>query len=94
MGKWNVIPINVKEHELVWEADQYRLDIVGAFSATCSGSDTVELNEGWKLLYSGVDVTMSAQAGVVILVSLCWIHCVTDWMNRRKVCILKLGLQE
>ena len=59
-------------------AKQYHLDIVGVSSTKCHSSDTVELNENWKLFYSGVDVTMSAQAEVGIFVSPCLVHSVTD----------------
>ena len=95
MGNWNVTSLNGKEQELVWEAEQYHLDIVGVSSTKCCGSDTVELNEGWRLFYSGVDVTMSSQAGVGIFVSPCLAHCVTDWTSLGgRVCLLKLRLQE
>ena len=69
MGDWNVTLFNEKEQELVWEAEQYHLDIVGVSSTKFYGSDTVELKKGWKLFYSGVDVTMSAQSGVSIFLS-------------------------
>ena len=52
MDNWNVTLLNGKEQELVWEAEQYHLNIVGISSTKCRGSDTVELNEGWKLFYS------------------------------------------
>ena len=95
MGNWNVTLFNGKEQELVWEAEQYHLDIVGDFSTKCRGSDTVELNKGWKLFYSSVYVTMSAQAGVGILVSPRLAHCVTDWIPLgERVCLLNLKLQE
>ena len=61
MGNWNITSFNEKEQELVQEAEQYHLEIVEVFSTKCCGFDTVELNEGWKLFYSGVDATMSAQ---------------------------------
>ena len=51
MGNWNVTSLKGKEQELVWEAEQYHLDIVGVSSTKSHGSDTVELNEIWKLLY-------------------------------------------
>ena len=66
MSNWNVISLNGKEQELVWEAKQYHLNIVGVSSIECHSSDTVELNNGWKLFYSGTDTTMSAQAGAGI----------------------------
>ena len=58
-------------------------------------SDTIELNEGWKLLFSGIDVAMSAQAWEGIFESPRLAYCVTDWIPLEgRVCILKLRLQE
>ena len=92
MGNWNVTSLNGKEQELVWQAEQYHFDIVAVSSTKCRGSDTVELKEDWKLFYSGVDVTTSAQAGVGILVSP---RLATDWIpHGGRVCLLKLRLQE
>ena len=95
MGNWNVTSLNGKEQELVWEAEQYHLDIVGVSSTKCHGSESVELNEGWKLFYSGVDETMSTQAGLGIFLSPHLAHCITDWIPLgKRVCLLKLRLQE
>ena len=48
-----------------------------------------------EALLLGVDVTMSAQAGVGIFVNPRLAHCVNDWIPLGgKVCSLKLGLQE
>ena len=58
MDNWNVTSLNGKEQELVWEAEQYHLDIVGVSYTKCRGSDTVELNEDWRLFYSDLDVTL------------------------------------
>ena len=57
MDNWNVTSRNAKERKLVWETEQCHFIIVGVFSTQCCGSDTVELNEDWKLIYSGTDVT-------------------------------------
>ena len=84
MGNWNVTLLNGKEQELIWEAEQYHLNIVGISSTKCRGSDTVELNEGWKLFYSGIDVTISVQAGVGIFANSRLTHCVTDWISTRR----------
>ena len=66
-----------------------------SLSTKCRGSDAVELNEGWKLFYSYVYVTMSSQAGVGIFVSPRLAHFVTDRIPLRgRVCLLKLRLQE
>ena len=90
----SLYPINRKQ-ESIWEAEQYHLYIIGVSSTKCHGSNTVELNEGWKLFYSGVNVTMSAQAGVGIFVSTHLTHCVTDWIPLgERVCLLKLRLQK
>ena len=95
MCKWNVTTLNGKEQELVCEVEQYHLDIVKVSSTKCRGSDTVELNEGWKLFYSGVDETMPAQAKVGIIVSPRLTNYVTDWIPRGgKVCLFKLRLKE
>ena len=93
MGNWNITSLNGKEQELIWDEEQYHLH--GVSCTKCHGSDNIELNEAWKLFYSGVNVTMSAQAGVGIFVSPCLAPCVTDWIAlERKVCLLKLRLQE
>ena len=80
MVNCNLSSLNGNERKLVWEAEQYHLDIVGISSTKCHGSDTVELNEGWKLFYSGVNVTMSVQAGVGIFVRFRLAHYITDWI--------------
>ena len=95
MGNWNVTSLKVKEKELVWEAEQYHLNLVGVSSIKCRGSYTVELNEGWKLFYAGVDVTMFVQAGVGIFVNPRLAHYVTDWIPLRgRVCLLKRRLHK
>ena len=95
VGNWNICSLSRKEEELVWEAGQYHLDIVGISSTKRRGSGTVELNDGWKLFYSGVDTTMSAQAGVGLLVSPHLAHCVVDWTPLGgRVCLLKVRLQK
>ena len=67
IGNWNVSSPTGKEQELVCEAQQYHLDIVGISTTKRRGSGTVELNGGWKFFYSGVDVAISAQADVGLL---------------------------
>ena len=95
IGNWNVSSLTGKEQELVCEAPQYRLDVVGISSTKRRGSGTVELNGGWKIFYSGVDAAMSAQAGVGLLVSPNIAECVVDWVPLGgRVCLLKLRLQE
>ena len=95
IGNLNVSSLTGKEQELVCKALQYRLDIVGILSTKRQGSKTVELNGGWKIFYSGVDVAMFAQAGVGLLVSPNMVECVVDWVPLGgRVCLLKLRLQE
>ena len=92
MNNWNVTSLNGKEQKLFWEAKQYHLDIVGNSSTKSRCSDTVELNEGWKLFYSNVDVTMSAQAGVGIFAALAWptVSVIGSHLEKRSVS-LSLG---
>ena len=78
IGNWNVSSLTGKEQELVCEAQQYGLDVVGISSTKCRGSGTVELNGAWKIFYSGVDAAMSAEAGVGLLVSPNIAECVID----------------
>ena len=59
------------------------------------GSETVELNGGRKIFYSGVDAATSAQAGVGLLVSPNMAECVVDWVPLGgRICFPKLRLQE
>ena len=67
IGNWNVSSLTRKEQELVCEAQQYRLDVVGISSTKRRGSGTVELNGGWKILYSGVDAAMSVKVVLAYL---------------------------
>ena len=75
----------MEKKKLVWEAKQYHLNIFGVSSTKCHGFDAVELNKGWKLFYSGVDVIMSAQVGVGIFVHLHLAHSVTDWISLQEI---------
>ena len=91
IGNWNVLSLTGKEQELVWEAQQYCLDVVGISSTKRRGSGTVELSHAWKIFYSGVEAAMSALASVGLLVS----PHIADWVPLGgRVCLLKLRLQE
>ena len=91
IGDWNDSSLTGKEQELVCEAQQYCLDIVGILSTKRQVSGTVELNGGWEIFYSGVDAAMSAQAGVGLLVSPNMAKCVVDWVPLGgRICLLKL----
>ena len=68
---------------------------MGISSTKRRGSGTAELNGGRKIVYSGVDAAMSAQAGVGFFVSDNIDECVVDWVPLGgRVCLLKLSLQE
>ena len=54
IGNGNITSLTGKEHELVEEAKRHFPDVVGISSTKCRGSNTVEMDDGWKLLYSGV----------------------------------------
>ena len=73
----NILTLTGKELELVEEAKRYHLDIIGISSTEKRGSETVDLDGGWKLFYSGADPSMSAQAVVGILTSLQLSDCVS-----------------
>ena len=91
LGDWNILTLSGKELGLVEEAKRYYLDIIGVSLTKRCGSGTVDLDGRWKLFYSGVDPSMSAQAGVGILTSPRLSDCVSDWIpSGSLVCMLKL----
>ena len=64
LGNWNILTLKGKDLELVEKAKRYNFDIIGVSSTKRRGCGTVDLDGGWKLFYSGADLSMSAQAGV------------------------------
>ena len=81
--------------KLIEEAKKYHLDIVGVFSTKRRGSGIVDLDGGWKLFYSGADPSISAQAGVEILISPQLSDCVFDWIFwGSRACMLKLKVKD
>ena len=94
-GSWNVTSLRNKQDELVDEAKRYRLDIVGVSSTKRHGSGTKDLQEGWKLFYSGVDLSVCAQAGVGILTSPRLADRVVEWVPiSSRVAVLRIHLLE
>ena len=67
LSNWNILNLTGKKLELVEEANRYHLDVIGVSSTKRRGSRTVDLDGGWKLVYSGADPSMSDRAGVGIL---------------------------
>jgi len=57
-----------KEYELVEEAKQYSLEVVGITLTKHHGFNTVEQDDGWKLFCSSVEPPQFTQAGMGILV--------------------------
>jgi exonuclease III len=94
IGIWNVRSLGSKESELVEEAAKYRLDIVGVSESKLKGKGTRDLDNGWKLFYSGIDDPRAhAHAGVGILTSPRMAEQVIEWspMSER-VAILRLNV--
>ena len=92
---WNVLTLTIKKLELVEEAKKYHLDVVGVSSSKRGGSGMVDLNCGWKLLYSGADPSISTQAGVGILTSPQLPDCMFDWIPlASRACMLKLKVKD
>jgi len=60
-GNWNILTLTGKELELVEKAQRYHLDIVGVSSTKRRGSETVNLDDGWKLFYSGADPSVTPE---------------------------------
>ena len=90
IGTWNVTSLAGKEKELVEEVEKYRLDIVGLSSTHSKGSGTVNLERGWTLYYSGVNVQERGKAGVGILTSPRLTPCVLEWIPEdERVCAIQ-----
>jgi len=68
LGTWNVTSLLGKEPELVREAEQFRLDIVGLISTHGLGSGTSLLERGWTLFHSGVALGERRRAAVGIFI--------------------------
>ena len=47
-GNWNITSFTEKEHKLIKETTRYSLDFVSISSTTCRGSNTIQLDDGWK----------------------------------------------
>ncbi|VDP07185.1 unnamed protein product [Soboliphyme baturini] len=83
-----------KEQVLVDEAIKYQLDILGLSSTKRPGFGLLNLN-GWKLFYSGVDITTRTQAGVGVLVEPNLANRIIVWKPiTGRVVILRLKLQQ
>ena len=92
---WKITSFRGKEHDLVEEAKRYFLDVVGISSTKRRDSDNVELDDVWKLFYSGIASAHFAQAGVGVLVSLSpqLTNSVDEWIPLGgRVCMLMLKL--
>ena len=95
LGNRNVFTLTGKELELVEEANNYHLDIVGVSSTERRGSGIIDLDGGWKLFYSGTDLSMSVLASVGILTSPRLSDCVFDWISLGSwACMLKLKVKD
>ena len=93
LGNWNILTLTGKKLELVEEAKQYHLHIIGISSNKRHGSGTVDLDGEWKLFYSGADPRMYAQVGVGIFTSSRLSDSVSDWiLLGSRVCMLKLKI--
>ena len=76
---------------MVEEAKRCHLDIIGVSSTKRRGSGTVNLDGEWKLIYSGADPSMPAQADVGILTRPRLSDYVSELIRLgSRVCMLKL----
>jgi len=93
IGNWDITSRMGKEHGLVEKAKRHSLDVVGISSTKGRGSNTVELDDGWKLSCTGVEPAKFTQAEVRILVRPQLVKCVDEWIPLgERVCMLTLKL--
>ena len=67
IGTWNVRGINGKEVELIEEIKKYRIDLLG-ITETKKKGQFLETIDNYKIIYSGVNKTERAKAGVGIAI--------------------------
>ncbi|VDP27326.1 unnamed protein product [Soboliphyme baturini] len=97
VGNWNISSLRRKQRELVDDAIEYQLDIVGLSSMKRPGAGLLNLSHlsGGKLFFSRVAITTCAQAGVGVLVEPNLADRIIDWKPiSGTVVILRLKLQQ
>jgi len=55
IGNWKITSFTGKEHEVVEDAKLYFLDVVSILLVKRCGSNVVELDNGWKLIYTDIE---------------------------------------
>ncbi|KAK7880575.1 hypothetical protein WMY93_032787 [Mugilogobius chulae] len=69
LGTWNVTSLAAKKPELGQKVEHFRLDKVCLTSTHSLGSETITLERGWTLHFSGVAHGVRRRAGVGLLIA-------------------------
>jgi len=69
------------------------MDVVDISLNKCRGSNTIELDDGWKLFYSGVESVKFGQAGVGTLLNPQLTNCIDEWMPLEKNVNVELDVE-
>lgn len=85
IGTWNVRSIKGKEEEIVEEMEKYGIDILGITETKKKNKGRKCLNNGYHMLWSGVDIKQRAREGVGLILKKDWIGKIIkeDYINER-----------
>ena len=92
---WNITTLTGKEIELIEEARQYQLDMVGISLKKRKDKGILSLNNDWQLFYLDVDPSICTQAGVAILLLSHLVDAVLKWEPiSDRVSLIRLQLKK
>lgn len=78
IGTWNIRSINGKEKELIQEVKKYSMEILAITETKKKGEGETTIEE-YGLLYSGVEMNKTAQAGVGCVISPQYMKKLLEW---------------
>ncbi|XP_031358768.1 uncharacterized protein LOC116182371 [Photinus pyralis] len=79
IGTWNIRSLNGKEHELVEEFENAKLDFLAITETKKKGQGIIQLERGHTLLYSGVKPEVRAAEGVGCIIRKEHVKCLKKW---------------
>jgi hypothetical protein len=79
LATWNIRGLSGKENELIEECQKIKVDILGITETKKKGQGSIEVGNGYYLIYSGVPTNERAKAGVGCLINEKWRKKILGW---------------
>jgi hypothetical protein len=79
LATWNIRGLSGKENELIEECQKINVDILGITETKKKGQGSIEVGNGYYLIYSGVPTNERAKAGVGCLINEKWRKKILGW---------------